>query len=110
MRHTLSTAKYYSVLGPPARTCFAFLFGTVKEGEMARVHILVLQGDRVSFKGSKKVQVKSSPTINLMDLDKPFYKPGERGGYRSGHGTGRMTAASVPSLGMERCSRQIGIK
>ncbi|XP_053226653.1 alpha-2-macroglobulin-like protein 1 isoform X2 [Podarcis raffonei] len=48
------------------------------EGEMARVHILVLQGDSVSFKGSKKVQVKSSPTINLMDLDKPFYKPGER--------------------------------
>ncbi|XP_033028841.1 alpha-2-macroglobulin-like protein 1 [Lacerta agilis] len=48
------------------------------EGEVAHVHILVLQGDSMSFKGSNMVQVKSSSAINLMELDKPFYKPGER--------------------------------
>ncbi|XP_060124957.1 alpha-2-macroglobulin-like protein 1 [Zootoca vivipara] len=48
------------------------------EGEIARVLIQVLQGDSVNLNASKKVQVKSSSTFNLLELDKPFYKPGER--------------------------------
>ncbi|XP_062975140.1 alpha-2-macroglobulin-like protein 1 isoform X2 [Elgaria multicarinata webbii] len=47
------------------------------EEEIANAHVLIRNGDSVSFDGRKKVLVKRSYTKNLMVLDKPFYKPEE---------------------------------
>ncbi|XP_077202031.1 alpha-2-macroglobulin-like protein 1 [Paroedura picta] len=50
---------------------------TEEEEEVAHVHILVRKGDSVSFEGRKKVLVKDVFIRDIIQTDKPFYKPGE---------------------------------
>ncbi|XP_042311607.1 alpha-2-macroglobulin-like protein 1 [Sceloporus undulatus] len=45
--------------------------------EVARVHVLIRKGDSVSFEERKKVVIRKPLTRNIIELDKPFYKPGE---------------------------------
>ncbi|XP_060092738.1 alpha-2-macroglobulin-like protein 1 [Heteronotia binoei] len=47
------------------------------EGEVAHVHVVIRKGLSVSFEGRKKVLVRALLVQNLVELDKPFYKPGE---------------------------------
>lgn len=52
---------------------------TVKDEEVARVHVLIRKGDSVSFEGQKKVLIREGYTTKIIETDKPFYKPGETG-------------------------------
>ncbi|KAH0628649.1 hypothetical protein JD844_010037 [Phrynosoma platyrhinos] len=45
--------------------------------EVAHVHVLIQKGDSVSFEGRKKVVIRKPRIRNIIELDKPFYKPGE---------------------------------
>uniref|UniRef100_A0A803TK12 Alpha-2-macroglobulin-like protein 1 n=1 Tax=Anolis carolinensis TaxID=28377 RepID=A0A803TK12_ANOCA len=45
--------------------------------EVAHVHVLIQKGDSVSFEKRKKVVIRKPKTRNIMEFDKPFYKPGQ---------------------------------
>ncbi|KAL8202400.1 UNVERIFIED_CONTAM: hypothetical protein K2H54_013078, partial [Gekko kuhli] len=57
----------------------AFLLCVVEgeDEELAHVHVLIRKGDSVSFEGRKKVLVRAVFIRDLIETDKPFYKPGE---------------------------------
>ncbi|XP_063150606.1 alpha-2-macroglobulin-like protein 1 [Candoia aspera] len=53
-------------------------FGFYYEEEVAHVHVLIQRDKSVTFKDQKKVLVKNANTRTLMELDRPFYKPGQK--------------------------------
>uniref|UniRef100_A0A7M4F127 Uncharacterized protein n=1 Tax=Crocodylus porosus TaxID=8502 RepID=A0A7M4F127_CROPO len=48
-----------------------------KAEEVAFVHVLIHSGDTVGFESHKKVLVRDRKEKLLIEMDKPFYKPGE---------------------------------
>ncbi|XP_013916337.1 PREDICTED: pregnancy zone protein-like [Thamnophis sirtalis] len=56
-------------------------FGFQYEEEVAHVHVLI-QHDKSTFENRKKVLVKNAYKRTLIELDKPFYKPGEEVKFR----------------------------
>ncbi|XP_077202032.1 alpha-2-macroglobulin-like protein 1 [Paroedura picta] len=50
--------------------------------EVGHVHVLVRKGDSMSFDSRKKVLVRAAYIRNLIEPDKPFYRPGERVRFR----------------------------
>uniref|UniRef100_A0A8D0BC29 Uncharacterized protein n=1 Tax=Salvator merianae TaxID=96440 RepID=A0A8D0BC29_SALMN len=52
------------------------------QDEVASVYVLIQEGGKVRFEGRKKVQVQSAFVRNIVETDKPFYKPGERAKFR----------------------------
>ncbi|XP_060092275.1 alpha-2-macroglobulin-like protein 1 [Heteronotia binoei] len=48
-----------------------------EEEEVAHVHVRIRKGDSVSFEGRKKVLIRAVFILDIIETDKPFYKPGE---------------------------------
>ncbi|XP_070597948.1 alpha-2-macroglobulin-like protein 1 isoform X2 [Erythrolamprus reginae] len=52
------------------------------EEEVAHVHVLIQHDKSTTFENRKKVLVKNAYKRTLIELDKPFYKPGEEVKFR----------------------------
>ncbi|XP_026531282.1 alpha-2-macroglobulin-like protein 1 [Notechis scutatus] len=57
-------------------------FGFDYEEEIAHVHVLIQHDKSTTFENRKKVLVKNAHERTLIELDKPFYKPGEEVKFR----------------------------